>query len=130
EPETEPTAATVAGGWGGDRFAVYEKGGKRLLLWLTEWDSEADATEFQAAAARLGEGWKVVRSAPTRVVLSRGALSPDPRSRVEAALAAVKAERPVNKDIDLAALGIAPKPAAPAAGGRKNEAAPDPGGSG
>src|SRR6185369_9375758 len=49
EPETEPTAATVAGGWGGDRFAVYEKGGKRLLLWLTEWDSEADATEFQAA---------------------------------------------------------------------------------
>jgi hypothetical protein len=112
-------AASAAAGWGGDRFAVYEKEGKRVLFWATEWDTEADAADFQAAAARLpqgGAGWKVVRSAPTRVVLSRigvggiGGIAPEQQSRVEAALAAVPAARPANRDIDFAALGITPKP--------------------
>ncbi len=107
-------AAVAAAGWGGDRFAVYEKGGKRLLLWITEWDTEADAAEFQAAAARMGAGkkdWKVVRSAPTRVVLLRGGLPAGQQAKVEAALAAVQAERPANRDVDFAALGIPPNSA-------------------
>jgi hypothetical protein len=110
-PATPVTSAAAAAGWGGDRFAVYEKEGQRLLLWLTEWDGESDAAEFQNAAARLGEDWRVVRSAPTRVVLSRspkGALAPEPRVATESALAAVQAVRPANKNIDLGALGIAP----------------------
>jgi hypothetical protein len=108
------TAASVAAaGWGGDRVAVYEKEGNRALLWLTEWDTPADAAEFQAAAVKLARksaGWKVVRSAPTRVVLTRGIDGiGGMQAGVEAALAAVPAERPANRGIDFAALQITPK---------------------
>jgi len=46
--------ASVSEGWGGDHLAVYEKEGTPpLVLWLTEWDTEEDAIEFQAQAFRL-----------------------------------------------------------------------------
>jgi hypothetical protein len=46
--------ASVSEGWGGDLFAVFEKeGAEPLLVWLTEWDGEEDAIEFQAQAFRL-----------------------------------------------------------------------------
>lgn len=46
--------ASVSEGWGGDLFAVYEKeGAAPLVLWLTEWDGEEDAIEFQAQTFRL-----------------------------------------------------------------------------
>jgi hypothetical protein len=46
--------SSVSEGWGGDTFAVFEKEGTApLVLWLTEWDSEEDAVEFQAQAFRL-----------------------------------------------------------------------------
>src|SRR3954452_10122753 len=39
-------ALKAAEGWGGDRFAVYEKkDGGRLLLWVSEWDTELDEQE-------------------------------------------------------------------------------------
>jgi hypothetical protein len=42
---------TVAEGWGGDRVAVLEgPDGAWAVLLATEWDSSADATEFEAAA--------------------------------------------------------------------------------
>ena len=117
-------ASAPAAGWGGDRFVVYQVGGerdgRRLLAWATEWDTEADATEFLAAAGHLA-GWTVRRTSPTRVVLVRGDLSrpgekPEAlREAVLAGLAAARAERPANRPIDLAALGVpaateAPKP--------------------
>jgi hypothetical protein len=46
--------ASVSEGWGGDLFAVFEKDGTEpLVVWLTEWDTEEDAIEFQAQAFRL-----------------------------------------------------------------------------
>jgi hypothetical protein len=46
--------SSVSEGWGGDQFLVFEKEGEApLVLWLTEWDSEADAVEFQTQAFRL-----------------------------------------------------------------------------
>jgi hypothetical protein len=87
----------AAAGWGGDRFAVYERNGVRLLAWITEWDSEADAREFQAAARSLGRDWRAERPdarQPLRVMVLRGALKRPERAAVLAALAAVKAERP------------------------------------
>jgi hypothetical protein len=46
--------SSVSEGWGGDAFAVFEKeGAAPLVLWLTEWDSEEDAIEFQAQTFRL-----------------------------------------------------------------------------
>ncbi|HEV7506808.1 MAG TPA: hypothetical protein VGS07_18090 [Thermoanaerobaculia bacterium] len=112
-------ALKAAEGWGGDRFAVYEKKdgetkGGRLLLWVSEWDTEADEQEFQVAAAALKNGWKVVGTAPRRVVAMRsdgGDLTDPRREAILARLAAAPAERPVNREIDLTAIGA--KPLAP-----------------
>jgi hypothetical protein len=46
--------ASVAEGWGGDLVVVFDKeGAAPLVLWITEWDSEEDAVEFQTQAFRL-----------------------------------------------------------------------------
>lgn len=47
-------AATAAGGWNGDRYAVFKRKGAEdtLLLLRTSWDSEAEATQFVAAYRR------------------------------------------------------------------------------
>jgi hypothetical protein len=52
-PEAEARGA--AEGWGGDRFHLYERAadGQQALVFLTAWDSEADAREFAGAYARL-----------------------------------------------------------------------------
>jgi hypothetical protein len=43
----------AAAGWDGDRYAAFEGTGDRLgLVWLTTWDSEADAREFTTAYAQ------------------------------------------------------------------------------
>lgn len=113
----ELTRATAAAeGWGGDRFAVYsfrkKAGGEgRLLAWITEWDSENDATEMEAAIRGLGAGWRAERPSPRRVVVLRGALEEIAPERLEALrkrLATAEARRPENRDLDLPALGIKP----------------------
>jgi len=45
---SERESQQAAAGWGGDRFALYEKRatGQVLLAQLTVWDTEADAAEF------------------------------------------------------------------------------------
>ena len=78
-------AAQAAAGWGGDRFAVYEKGGERLLAWVTEWDTEADAREFHSAARDLGRGWTFQRKGK-RVVVIRGTLKKAERAALQAEL--------------------------------------------
>jgi len=78
-------AAQAAAGWGGDRFAVYEKSGERLLAWITEWDTETDAREFQSAARDLGRGWSVQRKGK-RVVVIRGTLEKAERAALQAEL--------------------------------------------
>lgn len=42
----------AAAGWGGDRFRVVGVGGRDVVLWHTEWDTERDAREFGAAVHR------------------------------------------------------------------------------
>ncbi len=45
-------AARAAGGWGGDRYALYSAAGMPdVIVWLTTWDSDQDAGEFAAAGA-------------------------------------------------------------------------------
>ena len=96
-----------AAGWGGDRFAVYEREGGRLVAWVTDWDTEADAGEFRSALAGL-EGWRAEAAGPRRVVALRGALAPERWEAVRARLAGAEAARPANKEIDLQAIGAAP----------------------
>ena len=46
---------TVCAGWDGDYYAVYErpKDGRLLLVWVSTWDTEADAKEFATAYKKL-----------------------------------------------------------------------------
>ena len=106
EDDTKATAA--AAGWGGDRFAVYEKEGRRVLLWLTEWDSEADAREIEAAVKVLAGDWTAETLAPSRVLVTRGRLTPEEREAVRAALVKAEAKRPENRGIDLSRFSKAP----------------------
>jgi hypothetical protein len=92
--------AAAAAGWGGDWFTVYRKGSKRVLVWWTEWDSEADAREFLAAARALGSGWRVEEVSPRRIMLLRGDLSPEARAAIRAKLAAAETVMPENRAID------------------------------
>ncbi len=97
-------ADAAAAGWGGDRFAVYEREGGRLIVWLTEWDTTADAAEFRGALQGRS-GWRVEAAGPaTRVLAVRGSLPDERRTEVRARLAAVAAERPPARDIDLKAV--------------------------
>jgi hypothetical protein len=84
------SATTAAAGWGGDRFSLYEKAGRRVLVWITEWDSERDAREARSAFDSLGDDWRVVApeaASARRVGLFRGALSNEERAALEAGLA-------------------------------------------
>jgi hypothetical protein len=106
----EEKAGVAAAGWGGDRFAIYEKDGQRVLAWITEWDTEADGREFQDAAAKaLGAEWKVELVSPKRVQVIRGKLAAGELAALKAKLALAEAKLPENKNIDLAKLGAAPE---------------------
>lgn len=86
--------STAAAGWGGDRFAVYADGDRRMLAWITEWDSAADAREFRAAARRLGRDWTVEAVAPTRptrILVLRGPWKRSERKMLRGVLADVRA---------------------------------------
>jgi hypothetical protein len=48
-PGSEAWTNEAAAGWGGDRWEVWIKGGKRVLLVATVWDTRRDAEEFAAA---------------------------------------------------------------------------------
>lgn len=50
--DVEPSAAE---GWGGDRIVLFEGRGMWFIVWATEWDSEKDAEEFQAALGRASQ---------------------------------------------------------------------------
>ena len=62
-------AETAAAGWGGDRAAVVNgPGGRWGVAWATEWDSAADAAEFDTAAAAAVSGLRD----PARVLPGAG----------------------------------------------------------
>jgi hypothetical protein len=101
-------ATAAAAGWGGDRFAVYEKEGRRILVWLTEWDSEADAREAVDAIKKLSGDWKIDALAPRRVLVTRGRLNGEERKALRTALAKAEAKAPANQAIDLSGFTKAP----------------------
>jgi hypothetical protein len=45
----EPGAERAAEGWGGDGWRLYDAGSRTLLLWRSEWDTPAEAREFESA---------------------------------------------------------------------------------
>lgn len=50
----DSVAARAADGWDGDLYDLAEHDGGKLLAWVTAWDAETDAVEFQEAIAPWG----------------------------------------------------------------------------
>jgi hypothetical protein len=69
EEHAAETAPDAWHGWDGDRYLVAECGSPPELLWLTAWDSERDAVEFE-------EAYRGVAAA----VAARGRLSAPPET--------------------------------------------------
>src|SRR5881398_1689226 len=62
-------AAGVAEGWGGDRLRALERGDDLVLVWMTAWDSPADAGEFADALPGLVADARVERREERVLVL-------------------------------------------------------------
>jgi hypothetical protein len=52
-----PQAQLAAAGWGGDAFAVLRRGDQGALLFVSAWDSEAEAREFERAMMVTARCW-------------------------------------------------------------------------
>jgi len=50
---SEEDAVKIAGGWGGDRFVAFQRGGEIAFIWATVWDSPRDAGEFSRGYQKL-----------------------------------------------------------------------------
>lgn len=103
-------AAEAAAGWGGDAVALYDRAGDlndgdEVLVWISEWDDEAEAAAFLAVAVEaFGDDWRLAAEG-TRVVLAAG-IDAEPWGAVRAALLAAPATRSPARAVDLALLGI------------------------
>ncbi len=100
-------AADAAAGWGGDRFAVYQRGNARLVVWVTEWDNGLELGQFKNAIESVG-GWRTSTFGPLQVLAikdSRGPLPEEAFLRLRARCKEVVTERPANRSINLAAIG-------------------------
>ncbi len=90
-------AARAAAGWDGDRFAGLEApDGRVVVVWLTTWDSEAEAQEFERAYApalqRFSPGARLERRG-TEVLLVDGAQGEELAQLVRKGFMAVKVEQ-------------------------------------
>jgi hypothetical protein len=84
-------SAKASEGWGGDRLLLGDKDGEApLLAWLSDWDAESDAREFEAAASRIGDPDLLVRRSGRSVLLTVGAPA---ELRAELAAAAARCSR-------------------------------------
>jgi hypothetical protein len=62
-------AVDVAEGWGGDRLRALQRGDALVLVWLTAWDSPADAEDFAGAVPAFAPDARVERRADAVLVL-------------------------------------------------------------
>ena len=69
-------AERVADGWGGDRLRALARGDDLALVWMTAWDSPADATEFADAMREIHPDAAVEMRA-SRVLVLLGDARPD-----------------------------------------------------
>lgn len=122
---SKSAAAKAAAGWDGDRFKAYEtKDGRTVVVWLSTWDSEAEAAEFEAAYRKvLPQGDRHLERRGTEVLLVDGARGDEVAALVRRGFAAVKFEarfvplpgltaKPPREDFTRAEAAVAPKPAA------------------
>jgi hypothetical protein len=76
-------AASIAEGWGGDRLAAFQRGDTLVLVWMTAWDSAAEATEFAQAMPAVARDARVEqRGERVLVLFAPAALLDDLAGRV------------------------------------------------
>jgi hypothetical protein len=80
-------AARVADGWDGDRLVAFARGTDVVLVWMTVWDSVADAIEFADALPLVSPGVTVQRRDRRVLALS----GPSPRALAARVWAASRA---------------------------------------
>ena len=54
-------AARLADGWGGDRLRALQRGDDLALVWMTAWDSPAEAREFAEGVPEIVHAARVDR---------------------------------------------------------------------
>ncbi len=64
----------AAEGWDGDRYLAYEKEGKVIVAWLTVWDREQDATEFETVFQKMAKPNSWIRRNGIRVAVVLGSV--------------------------------------------------------
>jgi hypothetical protein len=62
-------AERAAGGWGGGRYALWQRGGRSIVTLAWRWDTPRDAAEFAAALPRYIE--RTLRGRPAKVEVGR-----------------------------------------------------------
>jgi len=113
-PEWDHEAlAEAVSGWGGDRYALLEKGGEEILVWMTVWDTTAARDRFRAAIAEALPDWQLEDRDTRGLLLVNRALRDRDRKRLARRLRKARTVPGPNRSIDLAGLGIseADKPA-------------------
>jgi hypothetical protein len=83
-------AGTIAAGWDGDRLRALARGDEIVVVWLTTWDSDADAGEFaDAVPALIAGAWAERRGRDVLVLVGDPARALAPavwgRSRISRA---------------------------------------------
>ncbi|MDC3379116.1 hypothetical protein OAX78_02415 [Planctomycetota bacterium] len=68
-------AKRAAAGWDGDTFVGYEVDGRVVIVWLSTWDSEAEADEFARAYDACAPEGTAVQRRGTEVLMVAGANS-------------------------------------------------------
>lgn len=90
---SKANAAKAATGWGGDRFKSYEtKDGRVVVIWLSTWDSEADAAKFEAAYRKVLPAGRHLERRGAEVLLVDGATDAERPALVRRGFASVKYE--------------------------------------
>lgn len=67
----EERDAAAGDGWGGDRLRVYTRGAETAVVWVTTWDTEAEAIEAERAFARVRDAVDAARR-PAHLVARSG----------------------------------------------------------
>lgn len=90
---SKAAAAKAAAGWDGDRFKSYEtKDGRVVIAWLSTWDSEQEAQEFEAAYRKVLPADRHLERRGTEVLLVDGSQGEELADLVRRGFAAVKFE--------------------------------------
>lgn len=90
---SKAVAAKAAAGWDGDRFKGYQtKDGRTVIVWLSTWDSEQEAQEFEAAYRKVLPADRHLERRGSEVLLVDGANAQELAGVVRRGFAAVKVE--------------------------------------